>query len=84
MPYALDFGNMHVVGRSGDGTVLFHSPYQVDLEALCDIGQNGLGTLVPMSVKVEAKSGANQYAQENFINSGMRCGDPVPWPESFE
>ncbi len=63
-----------------DGTARrFHSPNQVQVEFLCDVNQLPAPS-VPMSVRLTAKSDADNRAVNRFINGpGYKCGDPRPW-----
>jgi len=63
-----------------DGTASrFHSPNQVQVEFLCDVNQLPAPS-VPMSVRLTAKSDADNRAVNRFINGpGYKCGDARPW-----
>lgn len=73
---AYDFGAMW----ENDGTWnRFHSPYQVQAEALCDIARLSSGW-VPASVAQIARAEANARLTSNFRNPvGYTCGTPSPW-----
>lgn len=57
----------------------FHSPNQVQVEFLCDVADYPAPN-VPASLRLLARSDANQRASQRFINGpGYSCGTPRPW-----
>jgi hypothetical protein len=63
-----------------DGTAnRFHSPNQAQVEFLCDVADLSKNW-VPASVRLAAKTDADQRAVQRFINGpGYKCGSPRPW-----
>lgn len=67
-------------GKNGQGPLqYFHSPYQNQIEFLCDLVNNGQEWL-PTVVLQNAENQANDIGTRNIINGpGIKCGTIKPW-----
>ncbi len=63
----------------GDPPEFFHTPYQLQVEFLCDVSDYPQ-SWVPASVRLAAQAHANARAADRFINGpGYFCGAARPW-----
>lgn len=86
-PCGCDYFYFHGVGAYAFGAMWqnngtasrFHSPTQVQVEFLCDVADQPQ-PWVPASVRLAARTDANQRSAARFINGpGYFCGNPRPW-----
>lgn len=71
-----DLGFASVVNGVG---VLFHSPYQIGAESLCDLA-TWPAAWVPIAVVTNAQNTANNRLANNFVNAASwTCGAPLPF-----
>lgn len=71
-----EFGWLYGATQTGH---LFHSPNQVEMEFLCDLGEHP-SEYVSAALYMSAASRANTVAVQRFVNRPvLRCGDPRPW-----